>query len=126
MKAHVAFYRCETCGNMVELINKGGGELVCCGKPMTKLEANTTDASQEKHVPAVARQGGQLSVEVGSVIHPMTEKHYIEWIAVVTDNGIERVALSPGNEPKTVFCDKADADVYSYCNLHGLWKATIG
>jgi superoxide reductase len=90
---------------------------------MTKFKANTTDASQEKHVPVVSKQGGQLSVVVGSAIHPMTDKHYIEWIAVATDNGIERVALSPGDEPKAVFCDKADAEVYAYCNLHGLWKA---
>jgi superoxide reductase len=95
MKTQVAFYHCETCGNIVELIKNGGGELVCCGEPMTKFKANTTDASQEKHVPVVSKQGGQLSVVVGSAIHPMTDKHYIEWIAVATDNGIERVALSP-------------------------------
>ncbi|CEO88393.1 desulfoferrodoxin [Syntrophaceticus schinkii] len=123
MKEQVAFYRCETCGNIVELIKNGGGKLVCCGKPMAQLVANTTDASQEKHVPAVSRADGGLSVDVGSVIHPMTDKHYIEWIAVVTDNGIERVSLSPGDEPKAVFCEKPDADVYAYCNLHGLWKA---
>lgn len=123
MKAQVAFYRCETCDNIVELIKNGGGELVCCGKSMTKLVANTTDASQEKHVPAVSRKDGKLSVDVGSVIHPMTDKHYIEWIAVVTERGIERVSFSPGDEPKGVFCEKPNADVYAYCNLHGLWKA---
>lgn len=125
MKSKVAFYRCETCGNLVELVNHGGGQLVCCGKPMTKLEANTTDASQEKHVPVATRQDGGILVQVGSVPHPMTEEHYIQWIAIVTDNSIERISLMPGQEPKAIFCDKADADVYEYCNLHGLWKTEI-
>jgi superoxide reductase len=125
MKANIAFYRCEVCGNMVELIKVGGGQLVCCGKPMTKLEPNTTDASQEKHVPVAMRKDGKIYVEVGSVAHPMTAEHYIEWIALVTDKDTERIFLSPGDAPKAVFCDKPDADVYAYCNLHGLWKASV-
>ena len=114
MKTEVAFYRCEVCGNIVELIKNGGGKLVCCGKPMIKLEANTVDASQEKHVPAATRKDEKIYVDVGSVIHPMLDKHYIEWIAIVTNNSIERVSLSPGDEPKAVFCGKIEnADVYA-------------
>jgi superoxide reductase len=126
MKAEIAFFRCEVCGNMVGLIKNGGGELVCCGKPMTRLEPNTTDASTEKHVPVAVRKDGKIYVGVGSATHPMTEQHYIEWIAVVSDSGTERIALSPNDEPKAVFCDKKNAEVYAYCNLHGLWKSVLG
>jgi superoxide reductase len=125
MKAEIAFFRCEVCGNMVGLIKSGGGQLVCCGKPMLKLEPNTTDAAVEKHVPVAVRKDGKIFVEVGSVAHPMTEQHYIEWIAIVTENGTERISLSPTDEPKAVFCDKENAEVYAYCNLHGLWKADV-
>lgn len=125
MKEPVAFYKCDVCGNMVGLIKRGGGQLVCCGKPMTELQANTTEASVEKHVPVATRKDGKITVQVGSALHPMTEEHYIEWIAVVTDSGTERISLSPTDEPKAVFCDKENAEVYAYCNLHGLWKAEI-
>lgn len=125
MKEPARFYRCEVCGNFVELIKNGGGQLVCCGKPMKELKANTTEASTEKHVPVAVRKDGKIYVEVGSVPHPMTEGHYIEWIAVVTNDGTERVLLTPSDEPKAVFCDKENADVYAYCNLHGLWKAEV-
>jgi superoxide reductase len=126
MKTKVAFFSCDVCGNIVELIKNGGGKLVCCGKPMVKIEANTVDASKEKHVPAATRKEGKIIVEVGSDAHPMVDEHYIEWIVLVTDTGLERVALSPGNEPKAVFYEKPEnADVYAYCNLHGLWKATV-
>jgi len=128
MKKAVAFYVCEVCGNLVGLIRDGGGELVCCNEPMKKLEANTTDAAQEKHVPVAVRENGKIVVTVGSVAHPMTEAHYIEWIAVVSDEGTERIALQPGDEPKAVFTlapgDEAIA-VYEWCNLHGLWKADV-
>lgn len=125
MKTKVSFYRCEICGNMVGLIKNGGGELVCCGQPMTKLEPNTTDAATEKHVPVATRKDGKIYVQVGSVDHPMTEAHYIEWIAVADDKGTERISLSPGDEPKAVFCDKKNAEVFAYCNLHGLWMSNI-
>lgn len=125
MRAKVKFYLCEVCGNLVGLIKDGGGQLVCCNQPMTKLEANTTDEGQEKHVPVAERKDGKIVVEVGSVAHPMTDKHLIEWIAVLSDEGTERISLSPDGEPKAVFCDKPNAEVYAYCNLHGLWKADI-
>ncbi|OOM16156.1 desulfoferrodoxin [Clostridium saccharobutylicum] len=121
----VTFYRCETCGNIVELIKNGGGRLVCCGKEMTKLEPNTSDGAQEKHVPVVERKDGKIHVKIGSVEHPMTDEHYIEWIAVVTDKIIEKISLSPGEKPEAVFVDKGHGTVYEYCNLHGLWKTEI-
>lgn len=121
----VSFYRCEVCGNTVELIKSGGGQLVCCGKPMTKLEPNTTDAAQEKHVPVAIRKDGKIIAEVGATTHPMTAEHYIEWIALVSDEGVERVYLSPGQEPKAIFADRSNGEVYAYCNLHGLWKSAV-
>ncbi|NLX70335.1 MAG: desulfoferrodoxin [Clostridiales bacterium] len=125
MREKVAFYRCEVCGNLVELINRGGGEMVCCDQPMTRLVANTVDASAEKHVPYVTRKDGKIYVQVGSEPHPMIPEHYIQWIVMVTDKTMVRVALSPNDEPKAVFDDLGDADVYEYCNLHGLWKAEV-
>lgn len=125
MKTSVHFYKCEICGNMVELINNGGGELVCCGEPMTELIANTEEASTEKHIPVASRKDGKIYAEVGSVLHPMTDAHYIQWIALVSDSGTERAALLPNSEPKAVFCDKENSEVYAYCNLHGLWKTEV-
>ena len=97
------FYRCERCGNIVALVNVGGGTLSCCGQEMTKLIANSTDAAQEKHVPVAVKKGEKIQVTVGSVIHPMTEEHYIQWIAMVTDGKIEIKYLKPGMEPKAEF-----------------------
>jgi superoxide reductase len=125
MKTKTSFFRCEICGNLVGLIKNGGGKLVCCGQPMLKLEANTVDASKEKHVPVVSKKDGKITVEVGSAAHPMVEAHYIEWIAVVSDEGTERISLFPGDEPTAIFCDKSNAEVYAYCNLHGLWKVIV-
>ncbi|WP_312693754.1 desulfoferrodoxin family protein [Caproiciproducens sp.] len=121
--SNVDFYRCELCGNMVALIKKGGGTLTCCGQEMTKLEANSTDAAQEKHVPVITREGGKLKVSVGSVLHPMLPEHHIEWIALATEDKVEIVYLKPGMEPKAEFNEVASGTVYEYCNLHGLWKA---
>jgi superoxide reductase len=121
----VAFFRCKHCGNLVGLIKNGGGTLVCCGETMERLIPNTTDAAVEKHVPVAVKKDGKIYVEVGSVAHPMVDAHYIEWIAVASDEGTERIALSPGDEPKAVFCDKKNAEVYAYCNLHGLWKVDV-
>ena len=118
------FYRCEVCGNIVELLHNGGGELVCCGQPMKELVANTTDAATEKHVPFVKVEGNKVLVQVGETIHPMLPEHYITWIIVQTDTRVLRANLTPGNKPKAEFVlnegEKAVA-VYEYCNLHGLW-----
>src|SRR5690554_5555818 len=104
MEVHIMatreFYRCSICGNIVELIENGGGELVCCGQPMDLLEANTTDAATEKHVPVLSKEGNTLKVAVGSVDHPMVEEHYIQWICVVQDNRTQRADLKPGDAPK--------------------------
>lgn len=123
--ANVVFYRCEVCGNMVALIKNGGGTLVCCGQDMKKLEANSTDAATEKHVPVVVKEDGKIKVTVGSTIHPMLDTHYIEWIALDTGDRLQIAYLKPGMEPKAVFEDAAAGTVYEYCNLHGLWKAEI-
>ncbi len=118
------FYRCDICGNIVAMIEDGGGELVCCGEPMKLLKANTTDAATEKHVPVCKRDGNKLNVVVGSVPHPMTEEHYIQWIAIAQDSLTQHVALKPGQEPAAEFTvGDGPITVYEYCNLHGLWKA---
>lgn len=125
MKVPVTYYKCGICGNIAELIKDGGGKLVCCNSPMTELKANTTEASFEKHIPVASRENGKITVQVGSNLHPMTQMHYIEWIAIAGDEGYERVMLAPDDEPKAVFCDKKNAKVYAYCNLHGLWESEI-
>lgn len=121
--ADVTFYRCELCGNMVALIKKGGGTLVCCGQNMTKLVANSTDAATEKHVPVIAKENGKIKVAVGSAPHPMLPEHHIEWIALVDGEKVELKYLKPGDEPKAEFDEVPSGTVYAYCNLHGLWKA---
>jgi len=119
------FYRCEVCGNIVGLVNDGGGTLVCCGQPMDLLEANTKDAALEKHVPAYKLEGDLLTVMVGEVPHPMTEAHYIQWIAVYQNKHMQRTELLPDGKPEAVFTIDAEKPftAFEYCNLHGLWKA---
>jgi superoxide reductase len=119
----VKIYRCEVCGNMVVQIKDGGGTLTCCGQEMTLLKANTTDASQEKHVPAVVKEDGLIKVQIGSVLHPSLPEHHIEWIALVTEDKVWMTYLEPGMEPKAEFPEVESGTIYEYCNLHGLWKA---
>lgn len=119
----VEFYRCERCGNIVALINKGGGTLVCCDQEMTRLVANTTDASKEKHVPDISKEDGKIKVAVGSTLHPMLPEHYIQWIALAADGRLEFKYLKPGEEPIAEFSDAESGMVYEYCNIHGLWKS---
>ena len=117
-------YKCDICGNIVEVLHEGKGELVCCGQPMKLQVENTVDASKEKHVPAVEKTAEGIKVQVGSVEHPMEEKHYIEWIQLIAGGKAYRQFLKPGDKPVAVF--KVDADSFTvreYCNLHGLWKA---
>jgi superoxide reductase len=117
-------YKCETCGNMVEIVHAGKGELVCCGSPMKLMTENEMDAAEEKHVPSVESFGGKVKVNVGSVAHPMEEKHYIEWIEIICDGCSCKEFLKPGQVAEAVFnCDCKDFTVRAYCNLHGLWKA---
>ncbi|KXB62402.1 desulfoferrodoxin family protein [Olsenella sp. DNF00959] len=118
------FYRCNTCGNIVALIRRGGGTLSCCGSPMEELVAGSTDAATEKHVPQVSVEGDQVVVTVGSVEHPMLEEHYIQFIALATEDGVTVRYLKPGMKPQATFAKPAGAfTAYEYCNLHGLWKA---
>lgn len=118
------FYRCSICGNLVGLINNGGGQLVCCGEPMVELVPNTSDGATEKHVPVLTRNGNVLHVEVGSVPHPMTEAHLIQWIYIVQGNHSQRIALEPGQAPSADFpITDGPVTAFEYCNLHGLWVA---
>jgi superoxide reductase len=116
-------YRCSICGNIVEVVHASGGQLVCCGQPMHRMEENTVDASVEKHVPVVERAVGGVKIAVGLVAHPMEEKHYIEWIEVVAGDKVLRRYLKPGEKPEAVFETKVPvSEAREYCNLHGLWK----
>ncbi len=117
-------YKCLVCGNMVEMIHAGEGELVCCGQAMKQLVENTVDAAKEKHVPVIEKVEGGYKVKVGSVPHPMEEKHYIEWIELVADGKAYRQFLNPGDAPEATFAvAAAEVTAREYCNLHGLWKA---
>ena len=122
------FYKCPHCGSVVVKVNGVGCEPSCCGETMKELIPGTVDAATEKHVPAVAEREGKVFVQVGEVIHPMLENHYIEWVYLLTDKGGTFHFLKPGDEPKTVFAlleDEVPLEVYEYCNLHGLWKADL-
>ena len=117
-------YRCPVCGNMVEVLNPGAGELVCCGKPMILLQENTTDAAQEKLVPVVEKTADGYRVKVGSVEHPMLEEHFIQWIELLTPKSVLRRELKPGCKPEATFITNEEClCVRAYCNLHGMWKA---
>ena len=118
-------YKCEKCGNVAEILYVGGAPLVCCGEEMEKLELQTEDATNEKHVPVVNEVEGGIEVVVGTTLHPMTDKHYIAFIQVLTEDKVLRAELKPGDEPKATFnVDKSDVvEVREYCNLHNLWKA---
>ena len=122
MTARLQIYKCDICGNIVELLHEGADALVCCGEPMKLFEENTTDAAKEKHVPVIEKIEGGFKVKVGSVPHPMEEKHYIEWAEVVMPDGVARKFLNPGEAPEAAF--EIDGDILqvrAYCNLHGLW-----
>jgi superoxide reductase len=123
MAKRLEIYKCMACGNIVEVLHGGDGELVCCGQPMKNLAENTEDAAQEKHVPVVEKVDGGYKVTVGSVAHPMEEKHYIEWIELVADGKAYRQFLEPGGLPEAVFnVEAASVSARELCNLHGLWK----
>ena len=121
-------YVCPVCGNVVEKIVYKGVPVVCCGKPMVELTANTTDGALEKHVPVLSIDGDKLHVKVGEVSHPMTDEHLITTIIAVLNSQVLRVDLTSADQPEAVFAIgdyKGTIEVYEYCNLHGLWKATI-
>ena len=117
-------YKCEVCGNIVELVHAADGELVCCGKPMVLQVANTVDASKEKHVPVIEKTATGVKIKIGAVPHPMEEKHYIEFIECIADGVVYRKFLKPGDAPEAEFCVSAkQISARAYCNLHGLWKS---
>lgn len=117
-------YRCSVCGNIVEVVHASGGQLVCCGKPMVLLTANTTDGATEKHVPIIEKTADSIIVKVGSVPHPMEEAHYIELIEIIADDKVYKKFLKPGEEPIAIFNIIAENVVArEYCNLHGLWQS---
>ncbi len=116
-------YKCELCGNIVELEHVGGGKLSCCGQDMKLVTENTVEASKEKHIPVIESMDKGIKVKVGSVAHPMEDKHYIEWIDLIADDKVYRKFLKPGDAPEAEFCMRAEKfTAKAYCNLHGLWK----
>jgi superoxide reductase len=118
-------YKCNICGNIVEMVHTGKGELVCCGQPMELLkEKGEEQEGKEKHVPVIEKTDDGIKVKIGSVEHPMESEHFIEWIEILVDGKAYRKFLKPGDKPEAVFCIKADnVKVREYCNIHGLWKA---
>ncbi len=123
MTAILQIYKCEVCGNIVEVLHEGAGELVCCGANMRLFSENSTDAATEKHVPVIEKIDGGFKIIVGSTLHPMEEKHYIEWIEVIADGKAYRAFLKPGDAPEAVFnIEAGEITAREYCNVHGLWK----
>ena len=123
MTERLQIYKCEICGNIVELLHEGAGQLVCCGQPMKLYKENTVDAAKEKHVPVVEKTEKGIKVKVGSVAHPMEEKHYIEWVEVVVGDKAYRQFLKPGQAPEALFDVQAQGVVArEFCNLHGVWR----
>jgi superoxide reductase len=119
------FYKCKHCGNIIAVVKASGAPISCCGEKMTEIVPGTADAAVEKHVPVVEVKDGKVIVTVGEVAHPMAPEHYIEWIAISTDQGNQRKILEPGDKPMACFalCDGEKFEAaYAYCNLHGLWK----
>jgi superoxide reductase len=117
-------YKCSICGNIVEVVHAGGGELVCCGQPMALMEPNTVDASREKHVPVIIKTANGVKIKIGSEPHPMIPEHFIEWIEVISDGRIYRQFLSPGINPEAEFSVNGENIIArAYCNIHGLWQS---
>lgn len=116
-------YKCNVCGNMVEMVHTGVGQLVCCGQPMERILATIEGFKPEKHIPILEFTDNGIKVTVGTPFHPMEDAHYIEWIEVIVDGRIERKFLKPGDNPVAEFCQAGDSIMArAYCNLHGLWK----
>jgi len=118
-------YKCNECGNVIEVLHASGGKLICCGQDMELLQANTVDAAVEKHVPVIEQEGDQVTVSVGSTPHPMEEKHYIEFIQLITEARTYTAYLDPGKPPKASFDIRGEIEYARiYCNIHSLWKSS--
>ena len=126
MAKQLEVYKCEVCGNIVEVLHGSFGELVCCGQPMDLMDEQTADKSTEKHVPVIEKTSNGYKVTVGSTLHPMEEKHYIEWIELLVDGKAYREFLQPGKDPAVEFSVEGN-DIFAreYCNVHGLWKGEL-
>ena len=125
MTRKLEVYRCNICGNIVEVLHSGVGQLVCCGQPMGLLKEKTEDIGQEKHVPVIEKTDKGVKVKVGSITHPMEESHYIEWIEIIADGKVHRKFLNPGEPAEAEFCvETENVQAREYCNLHGLWKSS--
>lgn len=123
MAKRLEIYKCDICGNIVEVLHGGQGKIVCCGQEMKKFEEKTADASKEKHVPLIEKVDGGYRVVVGSTPHPMEEKHWIEWIQLIADDMTWRTFLKPGDAPEAMFStDAQEVSAREFCNVHGLWK----
>ena len=123
MAEKLEVYKCELCGNIVEVLHGGKGELVCCGQSMKLHKENSVDAAKEKHVPVVEKTDNGFKVKVGDIPHPMEEKHYIAWVEIIADGKVYRQFLNPGEAPEAIFNIQADkVTAREYCTLHGLWK----
>ncbi len=123
MAERYEIYECKACGDIIEVLRSGQGRMDCCGKPMEKLTVNTVDASKEKHVPVIEKIANGFKVKIGSVPHPMEEKHYIEWIELLADGKAYCQFLKPGDAPEAVFNIKANnVTAREHCNIHGLWE----
>ncbi len=124
MAKKMAVYKCTVCGNIAEVLTAGGAEMMCCGQNMTMQTENTTEAAIEKHIPVLTKKDGGWQVTVGSVDHPMTAAHFIEWIELIAGDKVYRQFLNPNDKPAAFFPLAADGSVTAraYCNLHGLWK----
>ncbi len=129
MAAKYDVFKCEECGNVVKVLNFGGGTLVCCGQDMVKMDEKTADSTTEKHVPLIEKVEGGFNVTVGSTLHPMLENHWIQWIELIVDGKRLLQELKPGDEPKAQFCyscgDPETVTAREYCNLHGLWRGEL-
>ncbi|NOY08348.1 MAG: desulfoferrodoxin [Spirochaetes bacterium] len=124
MTETLQIYKCEICGNIVEVLHAGRGELVCCGQPMKLYKENKTDAAREKHVPVISKEENGYRITIGSVLHPMEDKHYIEWIELIADGTVHRKSLKPGDKPEVFFnVTGSSVRARAYCNIHGLWEA---
>lgn len=123
MDNKIEFYRCDVCGNLVVIMEKGGGQLTCCDQQMTLLVPGAVEAATEKHIPVVENNNGKVTVKVGSVTHPMLKEHYIQWIYLLTDKGGHYTKLTPEDKPEASFIigNEKILEVYEYCNIHGLW-----
>ena len=117
-------YKCDKCGNIVEILHPGAVDLICCGQPMTLLEEKTADKTTEKHVPIIEKISDGYKITVGSTIHPMEEKHFIEWIELLAEGISYKKFLKPGDKPEAIFkTDAVNVTAREHCNIHGLWKS---